>query len=71
MCSIAEGIQNEIKRVTELKERYVELRNMPNVIVEPQIAMMQHAIERAVSALAQGDVIEVLRSYEHLKSFEE
>jgi hypothetical protein len=43
---------------------------MPNVIVEPQIAMMEGAIQTAIAASAGGDVIAMLRAYETLKGFE-
>lgn len=43
----------------------------PNVIVEPQIAMMSASISKAIRASAEGDVVEMLRAYEELKDWKE
>ena len=71
MTSLAEALPAEIKRVRGLQDQYKELRGMPNVIVEPQIMMMEHAIDRAIEASASGDVVAMLRAYEDLKEYEE
>lgn len=70
MSSLAEELPREINRVRELQDQYKELRSMPNVIVEPQIAMMEGAIARAIGASASGDVVAMLRCYEDLKGYE-
>jgi hypothetical protein len=40
---------------------------MPNCIVEPQIAMMKHAINEATRAAASGDVVAMIQWHEELK----
>ncbi len=70
MTSLAEALPAEIKRVEEVREQFKSLRGMRNVIVEPQIAMMTADIDRAVTASAAGDVVEMLRAYEALKGWE-
>lgn len=69
--SLAEALPAEINRVREIQDQFKELRGMPNVIVEPQIAMMEADIQWAVSASASGDVVEMLRAHEALKGWEE
>lgn len=70
MTSLAKQLPREIERVIEVRRQFEELRSMPNVIVEPQIAMMSGSITRAIQASAAGDVIEMLRAYEELKGWE-
>jgi hypothetical protein len=70
MASLAVELPNEINRVRELQKQYESMRSMPNVIVEPQIAMMEGAIQTAIRASSGGDVIAMLRAYETLKGFE-
>jgi hypothetical protein len=43
---------------------------MPNVIVEPQIMMMRASLDAAAKAMAEGDVVAMLRAYEDLKEYE-
>jgi len=71
MASLATELPNEINRVRAVQDTYKELRGMPNVMVEPQIAMMEHAIQSAIAATASGDVIGMLRAYEDLKGWQE
>lgn len=70
MASLAEELPNEIDRVRKLQDEFKSLRGMPNTIVEPQIMMMEGAIQGATRALASGDVIQMIRSYENLKTYE-
>jgi hypothetical protein len=44
-------------------------RLMPNVMVEPQIALITHEINQAVEAQASGDVVAMLRAYEAIKDY--
>jgi hypothetical protein len=71
MSSLAEALPAEIKRVRIVQDAYKELRSMRNVIVEPQIAMMEAAIQAGITASASGDVIAMLRAYEDLKGWVE
>lgn len=69
--NLAESLPLEIARVRDIQDHFKELRRMPNVIVEPQIMMMEHAIQSATKACAAGDVVEMLRWHEHLKDYKE
>jgi hypothetical protein len=71
MTSLAEELPKEINRVREIQNHFKELRSMPNVIVEPQITMMEASITRAITAASSGDVIEMMRCYEDLKGYNE
>lgn len=71
MASLAQELPAEIERVRNIQSLYEEMRSMPNVIVEPQIAMMKHATNEATKACAAGDVIAMLRWYEELKTWQE
>lgn len=71
MSSLAVELPNEINRVRKIQDHFKELQGMPNVIVEPQIAMMEASITRAIIASSGNDVIEMLRCYEDLKGYEE
>lgn len=70
MSSLATELPREINRVRELQDEYKSLRGMPNVIVEPQIAMMEGALRAAIASSSSGDVIAMMRAYENLKGFE-
>lgn len=70
MTSLAEALPAEINRVRKLQDEFKSLRGIGNVIVEPQIAMMEGAIVAAINASAGGDVIAMLRAYETLKGYE-
>lgn len=71
MTSLAEALPAEINRVRAVQDTYKELRSLPNVLVEPQIAMMELSIQNAIRASAAGDIIEMLRAFEDLKGWEE
>ena len=71
MSSLADELPREIERCIAIRGRFEELRGLPNVMVEPQIAMMSASITGAIQALASGDVVEMLRHYEDLKGWEE
>jgi len=71
MTSLAEELPREINRVRSVQDNYKVLRSMSNVIVEPQIMMMERDIQRAISASADGDVVAMLRAYEALKGWQE
>lgn len=71
MTSLATALPEEINRVRRVQDAYKDLRGMPNVIVEPQIAMMEQCIQSAIAASASGDVVGMLRAYEDLKGWQE
>lgn len=70
MASLATALPDEIQRVRKLQDEFKSLRGLSNVIVEPQIAMMEGAISNAIRAASSGDVIAMMRAYEALKGFE-
>lgn len=70
MSNLAEALPQEIARVREIQDMYKSMRGMPNIIVEPQIMMMESEIQSAIKACAEGDVIEMLQCYESLKGYE-
>jgi hypothetical protein len=69
MSSLGTELPSEINRVREIQDKFKALRSVPNVIVEPQIAMMERDIQSAITASAGGDVIAMLRAYEALKGW--
>ena len=70
MISLAEALPEQINRVREVQDRYKALRGMPNVMVEPTIALMEVDIRAGVQASAEGDVVAMLRANEALKGWE-
>lgn len=69
-ASLADALPNEINRVRGVQDAFKALRGMGNVIVEPQIMMMEASIQRGIRAASSGDVLEMLASYEDLKGWE-
>jgi hypothetical protein len=66
--TLGEALPREMARVRdEVLPQFIALRGMPNVIVEPQIAMMRADLDAAAKALAEGDVVAMLRVYRSLK----
>lgn len=66
--TLAEALPREMARVRdEVLPQYIALRGMPNVIVEPQIMMMRADLDAAAKALAEGDVVAMVRVYQSLK----
>lgn len=66
--TLGEALPREMARVRdEVLPQYIALRGMPNVIVEPQIAMMRAYLDAAAKALAEEDVVAMLRVYQSLK----
>jgi hypothetical protein len=68
MSSLGEELPNEIRRVTGLIEIYASL---PGNVGAFAIAMMRGALDKATRAMATGDVVQMIRSYEDLKGFKE
>lgn len=68
VTTLGEALPREMARVRdEVLPQFIALRGMPNVIVEPQIMMMRADLDAAAKALAEGDVVEMLRVYQSLK----
>ena len=70
MGSLAEELPKEINRVRGVQDQFKALRGMPNVVVEPQILMMESEIQAAIKATAEGDVVAMLQCYEALKGYD-
>ena len=68
--TLAEGLPAEINRVREVQDTFKQLRGIKNVIVEPQIAMMEVDIQAGIAAGSSGDVVAMLRAYEALKDWD-
>lgn len=69
--TLEEALPREMARVRdEVLVPFIEMRSMPNVIVEPQIAMIRLSLDAAAQALARGDVAAMIRAYLDLKEYE-
>lgn len=69
--TLADALPREMARVRdEILPQFMALRGMPGVIVEPQIMIMRAELDEAARAMAHGDVVAMLRSYESLKGYE-
>ena len=66
--NILEGIQEEQDRVREMIKHYEEL---PNGVGHLAASMMQRSLESSNKAIAEGDVVEMVRCYADLKEFKE
>jgi hypothetical protein len=65
--TIGEALPAEMARVRdEVMPAYVEIGG-PGKIA---LMMMRHDLDRAAKALAEGDVVAMLRSYESLKGYD-
>ena len=69
--NLIQGLLKEIDRVTTIRGQFEELRGMPHVIVEPQIALMTAVLKEAKDAIGIGDTIKMLSCYATLKEYEE
>jgi len=69
--TLGDGLPREMARVRdEVLPQFLALRGLPNVICEPQIAMIRQALDAAARAMASGDVVAMLRAYQDLKGYE-
>jgi hypothetical protein len=68
--TLAEALPKEVNRVREVQDQFKSLRGTPNVLVEPQIAMMEADIQEGIAAGASGDVVRMLQAHERLKVWE-
>ena len=71
MMNAAEKLAREIVRVAVIRSRFESLRSMPNVMVEPQIAMQTRSLEKACIAAGSNDVLLGLAAREDLKGYGE
>jgi hypothetical protein len=64
--SLGEALPEEIARVSEIIKMYESI-GPPGMFAA---AMMKGSIKMAVSALANGDVVAMIRCYQDLKQYE-
>ena len=71
VTTLADALPAQIKRVTAKKERWQDMMREHNMGPGMQfsINIMQAEIERGVSALASGDVVEMLAAHEALADY--
>lgn len=69
MDTLGDALPREINRVRGIQDEFKALRGMRNVIVEPQIAMMEHQIQAAIKALSEGDIVGMISAHESLKEW--
>lgn len=68
--SLGEALPREMARVRdEVMPPYLELRGVPGVNVDFALGMMRADLDAAAKAMAEGDVIAMLKSYESLKGY--
>jgi molybdopterin converting factor small subunit len=67
--SVGEALPREMTRVRNLLPDYYEVAKIAPM-TKVTIAMMEASLDRAQTALAEGDVIAILRAYEDLKGYE-
>lgn len=66
MSSVGEEIQKEIKRVRDVVIPAYQEIGPPGQLA---IMIMKTSLDNAVRALAEGDVIQIIRHYEDLKAY--
>lgn len=68
--TLGDALPKEMARVRdEVLPQYLALRGMPGVMPEFAIRGMQVDLDAAAKALAEGDVVAMLRVYESLKGW--
>ncbi len=68
--TLGDALPAEMRRVRdEVLPHYLALRGMPRVNPEFAIRGMQADLDAAAKALAEGDVVAMLRAYESLKGW--
>ena len=68
--TLGDALPREMARVRdEILPEFLQLRGLPNVICEPQIAMLRASLDAAAKAMAEGDVVAMLRAYQDLKEY--
>lgn len=67
MSSVGEEIVKEMARVREIIPIYDALPGNVGIFAS---TLMRQALDRAARALAEGDIVAIVRSYEELRGFE-
>lgn len=72
--TVGEDFPREQARCRKLLEEYRRFGNTPGISVSPTVAMdfanIKAVLQRADQAMASGDVVEILRSYEEMRGCE-
>lgn len=69
--TLGTALPHEMARVRDnVMPQYLALRGMPNVNVEPALYLMRASLDAASKAMAEGDLVAMLRAYEDLKGYE-
>ena len=69
MRAIIRTLPERLARVSKVQARYVSLRDMPGVNVEPMIAVIERSLEAAKVAAESPDVEGQIRALRALESF--
>lgn len=67
MSSVGEDFPKEQARCRSLLEQYAEISKMPGVNVSFAVASIKGVLGRAEQAIASGDILEILKSYEEMR----
>ena len=65
--NLIEGLQDEMNRVRDIIKVYEEVSGGAGIFA---ITMMKASIKEAEKSMAEGDVIEEMKCYESLKTYE-
>lgn len=74
MPSIGSELPREIERVGNIRDEWIRMQAQMGEHGKGMslgIAMMKSEIDVATKALASGDVVQMMRSYETLKAYED
>ena len=69
--NLVDGLAGQIERVAGIREQFKSLRGMPNVIVEPQIALMTAELDAAKKAMGENDIPAMMQAYKSLEEYSE
>ena len=65
--NLVEGVQKEIKRVTEI---IIEYRSIPGGAGNIAAALMQQDVDEAIRRLASSEAVELISIYKKLQEWE-
>lgn len=66
--TLGDALPREMARVRdEVMPMYLQLQGTPGVWVEPALMMMRAELDAAAKAMAEGDVVAMLRCHQSLK----
>ena len=68
--TVGEDFPNQQARCRELLAQYAEIAKLPGVNVSFAVASIEAVLARADQAMASGDVVAILKSYEEMRACE-